>query len=81
MSEWKPIAWAPKDGTKVLLFFQPRRLCIGRFVHDQSFMNGELVRDSARWVVETGLFISIAGEEPPVPTHWMTLPDPPGVSQ
>lgn len=82
MTEWQPIASAPKDGTKLLLFIptygQP--IHIGWF-HDSTTMQyGKVVRESHYWMTTAGfpsLGFSIKGNEHPEPFHWMALPSAP----
>lgn len=74
-SPWRPIATAPLDGTRVLLFLPPcsessEGIHLGWFWFGQHFCNGELEYETRRWVIRN---LSRAIE----PTHWMPLPPTP----
>lgn len=62
MSEWRPIATAPRDGKEVLLFargsYGPR---------DVFFAVGQWSLQSNDWLWTFAIR----------PTHWMPLPEPP----
>ena len=63
---WQPIKTAPKDGTRILLFWpywRKRHAVIGFYDRDSVANN--------KWEADCAL------DEGPLPTHWMPLPDPP----
>lgn len=68
MTAWQPIATAPKDGTRILLW-----LCF-------RYRNQEPRVEIAKWHQPANKMVAgfwatpIRGE----PTHWMPLPEPPG---
>lgn len=66
MSEWQPIATAPKDGTRMLV------ACTNGAVYAVRW--GPLPDDG--WVVVGGSDLSV-GRVRRIPTHWMPLPQPP----
>ena len=71
MSKWQPIATAPKDGTRLLLF--------GRYAYsrpgDELF---HYVGYWGTWDNAGGSFETWISAGPLfAPTHWMPLPDPP----
>jgi len=77
MSEWQPIETAPKDGTRVLLFFKTPiftgiNIIIGRW-------NGDVYAKKQRPYFTHDLE-RIAGTRETrsnQPTQWMPLPQPP----
>jgi hypothetical protein len=74
MSEWHPIETAPKDGTRIDLWFKWWRAdtdeFLGRRVTDCYWTN---VSGHERWACEWGSIPSNSR-----PTHWMARPDGPG---
>jgi hypothetical protein len=68
MSEWQPIATAPKDGKPFFAW------CVERGPFDPASRE---FADIASWVGsdETGRFASSTGA---IPTHWLPIPAPPG---
>ncbi len=76
MSEWRPIATAPKDGTFVLLFVAGREAwcpTVGRWNDGQTYNSfGEILSEG--WGDEITTF-HVPGLN--MPTHWMPLPAPP----
>ena len=65
VGEWQPISTAPKDGTRVLLYwpYWDQWPVVGMFDRFQ------------RWVTEMAV-----STEGPGPTHWMPLPAPPAAA-
>lgn len=66
MSEWQPIATAPKDGRPVLVYIpegHPRKASQGLRV--------------AHWEQPWKCWQLLPGQLIVIPTHWMPLPDPP----
>lgn len=65
--DWQPIETAPKDGTRLWLFYPDARAddqqVVGWFVDD--------LRNGPRWIDHADC------REFDEPTHWMPLPDPP----
>ena len=61
MSEWQPIASAPKDGRAILLWwpYWSHTPIAAKFLH-------------GHWYSE-----NVLSQEGDGPTHWMKLPDPP----
>lgn len=86
MSEWKPIESAPKDGTRVLLYARDcgsQSECdvqIGYYLgmtYGQLFVNGE---EWTGWL-SVSTYDNGYGDsdnEHLSPTHWQSLPPPPG---
>jgi hypothetical protein len=73
MTQWQPIETAPRDGTKVLLFF-PRwkdGRVIGSYDVVEQFRNGKREFRTEKW----SLPFFVVGEHEP--THWVPLPEPP----
>jgi hypothetical protein len=74
MSEWLPIETAPKDGTKIFAYCEPRHES-GRSMEFKYFgvvwWRGEKFSES-RWQWRHALNDSAAE-----PTHWMPLPEQP----
>lgn len=79
MAEWRPIESAPKDGTEVLLFIPGRRAELGWWYESQEYAYGKLKRKTEKWMWGSGMqgILSMTGDAPPEPTHWMPLPEPP----
>lgn len=73
MNQWQPIETAPKDGTEIILYFPSlvHSIQIANWHHAEYFTNGKKTFESCRWTIG-----SILGD-PPEPTHWMFLPEPP----
>ncbi len=61
MSDWQPIATAPRDGTDILLGFRRRRAVVA---HGFESVHGWYFSDDDDLVVHE-------------PTHWMPIPKPP----
>jgi hypothetical protein len=76
MSAWQPIATAPKDGKRVLLW------CIcSAGAYDAMCLMGYQLGQELEWHSDecmTSMPIHLVGY---VPTHWMPLPPPPEVSE
>lgn len=74
MNEWRPIANAPKDGTKLLLFIPEYRqpIHIGWFHDSTTIEYGKVARESRHWM--TGAWPSFSTDKNPEPSHWMPLP-------
>lgn len=74
---WRPIETAPKDGTKVLLFYPgPHRgVCVGVFIDRQTFEYGKLAHRHQYWYTRA----TLVPADNLQPTHWMPLPAPPGL--
>lgn len=68
MSGWQPIATAPKDGTKVLIWAEVWDMTWD--VQIARFSGGE-------WHCEEG---SVSEDEEDGPTHWHAIPKPPDVA-
>lgn len=78
MMNWQPIDTAPKDGTRILLFFPTFRsmnVQIGSWSHSQHYDNGKLTHESARWWY--GSTVGLWGGKESEPTHWMPIPEGP----
>lgn len=73
--KWREIQTAPKDGTRVLLFYpelgEPCQL--GEFRIVEHFSNGKLTHRHEGWIA--GLWI-YPGKETPVPSHWSPVNSP-----
>lgn len=61
-SQWRSIAEAPKDGTRVLVLTSVRGIRIAEFKQQRHASIGV-----GSWVTEPGRYVC-------VPTHWMPLP-------
>lgn len=72
MNEWQPIATAPKDGTKIDLWF-PRGGENGRFTN--CFWKGDTWWYGFDSPDEQYECFTTNGKAQP--THWMPLPEPP----
>lgn len=75
IQEWRKIETAPKDGTRVILYFAHKDICIGgsyEEIDESDFESGE--RKWKDWIVDDELFFEEPVNEP---THWMPLPKPP----
>jgi hypothetical protein len=69
MSEWQPIATAPKDGTRILAY--------GKMGFESELGIGTVKWDPPdRWVVDPNEATEYS-PEPCALTHWMPLPLPP----
>jgi hypothetical protein len=68
---WQPIETAPRDGTRVLVFWAPSIIQISWHEVSYRVINGQEWFRRVGWMVD-GL---TTGEI--YPTHWMPLPDPP----
>jgi hypothetical protein len=71
---WQPIETAPKDGTRVLVFWADGRKCpvdVSWYWDHHDIEYGKVVRTYQRWMSNR-----YAANGPP-PTHWMPLPKPP----
>jgi hypothetical protein len=64
VKSWQPIETAPKDGSPILAY-QPDGGCV--VISWVEYFDGGGV-----WTVDW-----VDGAEPPTPTHWMPLPEPP----
>jgi hypothetical protein len=74
MSEWQPAETAPKDGTRVILFFPSlkNKIQVGHYMQTETRDNGEITYQNEGWFFGGfGLHNSF------VPSHWMPLPEPP----
>jgi len=74
--KWQPIELAPKDGTRVLLWY-PMLVCkehIGSWNHTQRYLNGKLESEDESWSI--GGVMSFL-QDKPQPTHWSPLLGPP----
>lgn len=77
MSEWQPIATAPKDGTRILLYFPHNDVAIGGCwmeVTDGDWESG--YKKWHEWVVDNELFFMDDDPAFCYPTHWVPLPAP-----
>ncbi|MGM5018745.1 DUF551 domain-containing protein [Tardiphaga sp. 367_B4_N1_1] len=75
MSEWKPIATAPRDGTRLLIF--DGQAYIARWRDDACFGGNDENRPA--WQIfdcEGDEWYAVATDEA---THWMPLPAAPAV--
>ena len=72
MSEWQPIATAPKDETEIDLWMVDRLAGL-------SWRQAGAWWDESRWVImdDCGDVREVGCEGIQVPTHWMPLPAPP----
>lgn len=73
-SDWRDMATAPLDGTRVLLLFPqyPRREVLIGAWHDVSrIVNGRVEYRDASWFIEGAEFVAIAKAQP---DGWMPLP-------
>lgn len=71
MSEWQPIETAPKDGTAILVWFEPE-------VWDVVFWSSQ----RQQWCQGTGGWGSDRWSDADAEgAHWMPLPDPPQVAR
>ena len=77
MTEWQPIASAPKDGTNVLLYIPNygSHIHIGFFTDMVMISHGKVKSDNKHWTAMDGLFSHMRNH--PEPSHWMPLPTPP----
>lgn len=71
MSAWQPIATAPRDGTRLLLYWKGHVVC-GHWDEDR-----HVNRPCPYWSTDLeGIFRKTITRENP-PTHWQPLPDAP----
>lgn len=84
MSEWQPIATAPKDESFVLLYVPHQQLETGPVVMGMHWRDEQ--RDDAgkfkkgRWYHVGNGWLGVEADLRPAwcePTHWMPLPAPP----
>ena len=79
MSEWQPINTAPKDGTKILAFCQPRHIETGA---PMSFNYIGVVwwrGDRRPFIDSLWKWRHSQNDSAAEPTHWMPLPPPPAL--
>ena len=69
MSEWQPIETAPKDGTKILMYYPQPNIGTRKAM---AISIGAWHLKGAAWHREGGKKIRYT-----LPTHWMPLPSPP----
>jgi hypothetical protein len=76
---WEPIETAPKDGTRVLLYYPnyPQKEWVGRYFKNETYNFGNLVRKSEGWHTGADRLATMVGECEP--SHWVPLPSPPTV--
>lgn len=76
-SHWQPIETAPKDGTRILLYYPDyeRKVWIGHYYNTERYEFGKLDSKSEGWAIGHGTFDSMFNNHPP--THWTALPKPP----
>jgi hypothetical protein len=73
MSEWQTIETAPKDGTKILLFYQDqRRVVCGRWDLDRYSK-----KPRPHWTSDLERLYGRLFHRETSPTHWQPLPEPP----
>ncbi len=75
MAEWQPIETAPKDGTRILLYFP----VLPKHYDQQSKISVGLSVNRGWWVTALGAGGLYDGETRP--THWTPLPEPPENNQ
>lgn len=74
MTEWEPIAQAPKDGTRVITLVQGFKPTIGWW-NGKEWTNDQKVHSDPIW---EEFYFTISGEDKGYePTHFMYLPEPP----
>ena len=73
MSEWQPIESAPKDGTKILLYYQDR----SRVVCGHWYWDGYAKKPRPYWTSDNEQLWGRYFHRETSPTHWMPLPEPP----
>ena len=71
--DWRPIASAPKDGTRILLAVLGTIL-IGKWSDEAKFFGGESGQAWQIFECDNDEYYSEATQ---MATHWMPLPDPP----
>ena len=70
--EWRPIETAPKDGTHVLIWSKPWALCWhGYWQHEKPPGWPSYLEWFPHWTRTNFCDPKL------LPTHWMSLPDPP----
>ena len=75
MSEWQPIASAPKDGTTVLVFNGPN---VGFYTPEGSMGTAVWREQAFPDAIESWCAADCCdGVTTYDPTHWMPLPEPP----
>lgn len=67
MSGWQPIETAPRDGTRLLLWWNERAMI--SFWADRVGFKG--------WQPVSGEVLNVGNRAMWNPTHWMPLPEPP----
>jgi hypothetical protein len=78
MSEWQPIKTAPKDGTRIILYW-PAFQCpieIGHYEDSQQLRHGKEISRQQYWYRSQFPLWGVQGGKIG-PSHWMPLPKPP----
>jgi len=78
MSEWQPIATAPKDGRRILLWDARKNVVVSGSWHSDSGRDdpGGYEPPWSWWVADEDVIMWDSGPDDH-PTHWMSLPEPP----
>jgi hypothetical protein len=79
MTGWQPIETAPKDGTRLLFWDGRLKMAISGCWHDEPTRDDPGGYDPgwAWWSADEDLIMWDSGPDD-APTHWMSLPAPPG---
>ena len=82
---WNPIASAPRDGTKVILFVPPNIVVVGFYDILEITSHGKSYYHSEYWSTQH-LYnpkfapMRASSYEDVIPTHWMPLPALPDIA-
>lgn len=82
MSVWRPIASAPRDGTRVLLYDKVKDIAVSGSWHSDPGTDTPLAYEPpwSWWVSDNDVVMWGDGPDDH-PTHWMPMPEPPRESR